>query len=610
MKIVPARLLSITRPALHQLDRNLVIDGIEYTENLAPTGRQVVFPIYANTAISDFDDGKTYAGYNTPNSEMGRMYMEGGSLSCSDKRLVNGQVAPVVLSSALDRIHGYLHQFDSRLPYHFNSVSGLTAGKKYLSTGKGIVEVKPKFKRGLPMGLDVFVHAVYNTLTTGASNAQSQQQIILGESETELFGISWGYYGYFIPTLNTANTGSSSIIWRSTKKIADIDNATAMLFDSAGSGNFDLTYIGKFGDYAIGLRMHAASTTNNMTFSIQMRPASINMKTGVVASCDNAQRAQYPTSTSGLVGNRFAPHNRSVMEVDDIISMYIPLPQTTTDVVLDGVLTGMIVRRYDLNKRTGTWSNANIALNDTANYGDIIAKGNLGSNGSPYCQTLVASWFIEVQGVTHMVVMLLGTALSRGAANDYEENTHQYLYKLNEDKTLTFVSKYIQPKLFDTPNVQAGFAMSKDRKAMYVNTYSALVYRMVFDEAIMAYRHDLKYDVDAWTMHVDDDETLTIIDSGQNLIRMVPTMGTAIRVTFGTVGVYDGQPLFTNLNVAAVNHLGERIATQVKLELDGPLSFTVNALQSLTITTSATEDLAVPVQITGVGDIYCTPVKP
>lgn len=79
---------------------------------------------------------------------------------------------------------------------------------------------------------------------------------------------------------------------------------------------------------------------------------------------------------------------------------------------------------------------------------------------------------------------------------------------------------------------------------------------------------------------------------------------------FGAVGQYDGMPLLTNVNVAVVNHLGARITAQVKLELDGPVSFTVNGLQTLVVNTSDTGDLAVPIQITGTGEIYCTPVRP
>ncbi|MNQ61369.1 hypothetical protein D3C85_756830 [compost metagenome] len=184
------------------------------------------------------------------------------------------------------------------------------------------------------------------------------------------------------------------------------------------------------------------------------------------------------------------------------------------------------------------------------------------------------------------------------------------MYRINVDGTLTRVSKQVTPRLFGLGEVQAGFAMSQNRKAMYINTYSPRVYRLVFDEVSMVYQHDLQYEVDAWSMHVADDETLTMIDSSLNLIQLKPSMGTAVRTTFGAIGDFEGQPLTSSVNVAVVNHLGVRISAQVKLELDGPVTFSSNALQTLVVMTSATEDVSIPVQITGTGSIYCTPVKP
>lgn len=604
MKILPTRLRALTRSSIFQVDDNFVIDGEEYTSNFAPTGRQINFPVYSEQAGNDFEDVKKYQGYLAVGQEPARMFMRDGSFSINDK------IGQGLFTAPLDRIQGYLLQFDSRLPLHFNSVSGVTAGKKFIATNKGIVEVKPKFKRGLPMGRDVFWLRAYNQVSATTSNSSHQQQIILGETETEFFGFAWGYYGFPIPVLASTDV-SQSAMWRSTKKVADIDNATKVVLGTNGQDAFDLAYIGTFGDYAIGLRMHSDSVTNDQRYAMGMRPMSLNIKTGVAASIDTAQRSSFPTHTQSSSGYRFAPHNRAVLETETTISLFIALPQAGTETVNDGTMSSMTVRRYDLNKATGVWANPVTVLSgDPTKYGDVITKGNLGTTGSLGATTVVNSWFIDVQGTKHLVVILMGTNSILASNASYTENTHQYVYRLNADNTLTFVSKLVQPQLFGTPDCQAGYAMSKDRRVMYLNTYSGHVKRMVFDESIMAYRYDLQYEVDVWSMHVADDETLTLVSTNQDMYRMLPTMGSVIRLTFGAVAAYDGQPLFTNVSVAALNHLGERIVTSVKLELDGPLSFTVNALQTLTVNTSATEDLAIPVQITGVGDIYCTPVKP
>lgn len=611
MKIVPTPFVRLIRAAVHQIEGKFHIDSREYDANWAPTGNQLQFPAVYNSGTSDFGDSNANTLYLNSAYEHGRFYFPDGSMSLSEKGVNGGAPSTTNEPSAiLSQVQGYLYQYDSRLPYFFNSVSGLTAGKKYACLNRGIVELKPKYKRALAYGRDPFSLSSYNRLSVTTASSSAQQQIILGESDTELFGMAFGYYSqsYVFPMPGTSQGQSNSAFWRSTKRNSDIDNATAITFVSGATDACEMIFLGVYGDNAICLRINSLGADLTARTSISIRPCSMNVKTGVVSQ--STTPLTYQASSAASLGLRFAPHVRSIVETADTITMYIPSPVALPDVVTDGTCIGMGIRRYDFTKATGVWS-AGVAVSVVDGpYGDIIAKGPANGDGTSFAQTVVSSWVIDVKGINHLVVMMFGTSNSMHSSNSYTENTHQYVYKINTDGSMTRVSKTISPQLFNTNDVQAGFAMSKDRKAMYLNTYSPRLYRLVFDESIMAYRHDIQYEVDAWTMHVGDDETLTIIDSRLNLYRLLPSMGSAIRVTFGAVSDYAGQPLFTNVNVAAVNHLGERIATQVKLELDGPLSFTVNALQSLTITTSATEDLAVPVQITGVGDIYCTPVKP
>lgn len=619
MKITPSRTLNLLRPAVIQIDGKLHVDGREYDANWAPTGLQVGFPAAFNTGTADFNDLYLYSVYGTYLYEHGRFYMQDGSMTLSDKPLVGSTTSSgygVDVSTPLNHIQGYLYLFDSRLPYHFNSVSGLTAGKKYIALNRGIVEVKPKFKRGMPAKLDVFVPSSYNRLTSSVGVGSPNQQLILGESETELFGIAWNYQNpAYTPPVASNSNPASSIIWRSTKRIADIDNATAIQFTpNSTSDCFDFNFIGMFGDYAIGLRLGSDSAINTANSAVNFRPAAFNTKTGATASIPAGNRITYYAVNVATVGVRFHGHVRSVVEKGDIISLYVPVPTVTTDALNDGTCMNMPIYRYDFSKVTGLWTIVGVVSIADGAYGDIIAKGPIASGsagaGTMMCQTVVASWIIQVKGVNHLVVVMHGTNSYLEAVNSYVENTHQYVYRMNADDTMTRVSKIISPRLFGLAETQAGWAMSKDRRAMYINTYSPRVYRFVFDESIMAYRYDLQYEIDAWTMHVADDETLSIIDTSLKLVQLKPSIGTAVRATFGAVLPYDGVPQSTTVSVAVVNHLGARIATSVKLELDGPVVFTANASQTLTIVTSADGDLEVPIQVTGTGNIYCTPVKP
>lgn len=619
MKITPSRILNLVRPSVIQVDGKLHVDGREYDANWAPTGVQVGFPATFNTGTADFTDLYLNPGYGSSLYEHGRFYMQDGSMTLSDKPLVGSTSTSGYgndLSTPLNHIQGYLYLFDSRLPYHFNSVSGLTTGKKYVALNRGIVEVKPKFKRGLPAKLDVFITAAYNRITASSGSGSPAQQLILGESETELFGIGWSYQSAnYTPPIPSNSNPASSILWRSLKRIADLDNASAIQFTpNSTTDAFDFNFIGMFGDYAIGLRLGADNTLNTANYAVNFRPAAFNTKTGATASLPAGNRISYYTSNVSTAGVRFHGHVRSVVENGDIVSLYVPVPVVTTDSLGDGTCLGMSIRRYDFSKVTGLWTDQGIVSITDGAYGDVILKGTVANSssgaGTMLCQTVVASWVIQVKGVSHLVVVLHGTNSYLEAANSYVENTHQYVYKMNDDGTMTRVSKVISPRLFGLAETQAGWAMSKDRRAMYINTYSPRVYRFVFDESIMAYRYDLQYEIDAWTMHVADDETLTIIDTNLKLVQLKPSVGTAVRTTFGAVQPYDGTPQPTTVSVAVVNHLGARIATSVKLELDGPVVFTANAGQTLTIVTSAEGDLEVPIQITGTGAIYCTPVKP
>lgn len=616
MKITPSRTLNLVRAAVIQVDGKLHVDGREYDANWAPTGVQLAFPALFNTGSADFNDLSATPVYAGAPYEHGRFYMQDGSMSLSDKSLFNSVGATngygIDLSTPLNHIQGYLYLFDSRLPYHFNSVSGLTTGKKYIALNRGVVETKPKFKRAMPAKIDVFIPIAYNRITSNSGAASASQQLILGETETELFGLAWSYTNAaFTPPIPASTNTASSVFWRSTKRIADIDNASAIQFtQSSTTDAFDFNFIGMFGDFAIGLRLGADNAANTANYAVNFRPASFNAKTGALASLPAGNRISYYTSNVASPGVRFHGHVRSVVENGDIVSLYVPVPVVMTDVLNDGTCQSMSIRRYDFNKTTGLWTDASIVTINDGAYGDIIARGAASAAGTMLCQTVVASWVIQVKGVSHLVVILHGTNSYLETANSYVENTHQYVYKMNTDGTMTRVSKVISPRLFGLAETQAGWAMSKDRRAMYINTYSPRAYRFVFDESIMAYRYDLQYEIDAWTMHVADDETLSIIDTGLKLVQLKPSVGTAVRTTFGAVQPYDGTPQPTTVSVAVVNHLGARIATTVKLELDGPVVFTANAGQTLTIVTSVDGDLEVPIQITGTGSVYCTPVKP
>jgi hypothetical protein len=66
---------------------------------------------------------------------------------------------------------------------------------------------------------------------------------------------------------------------------------------------------------------------------------------------------------------------------------------------------------------------------------------------------------------------------------------------------------------------------------------------------------------------------------------------------------YIGSNLSNNLNISTWNYTGIRVATSVTLYLTGNAFFTSNSSQTIVITTSATVDTAIPVTVTGTGQV-------
>lgn len=70
---------------------------------------------------------------------------------------------------------------------------------------------------------------------------------------------------------------------------------------------------------------------------------------------------------------------------------------------------------------------------------------------------------------------------------------------------------------------------------------------------------------------------------------------------------YEGEDIDTNLIISTTNLQGQYLRREVKLDIKGNAKFKENDTKSITVTTSDTEDLSIPVVITGAGALNIFP---
>lgn len=623
MRITPAPSLKLTRPYVTEIGGKVYADGVEYTQNLVPTGKYQPLPTSMSKVLWQFDDA---ADTNTLTTlyklfDRGFLFLEsGGSFSLANKTMKGVVNTPWTGTGSFACPGGYLYTCDSRLPTSFTSVRGHTQGHKYVCTDRGIYDVAPNnvLTKATPSTVYPYWSNQNNSPYTSGDVAQAfTQQLLLGETETELFGITYHDRSHTISGVTSfnGNTGhyNASALFKTVKKVGGVLDNSAVL--PGLTGGYELAYVGKYGTSHVFIRMQNTVDISNTSHlnpagnGLRFRPVIVDSLTGEVK--DTATWVTPPIGNQSVAGTmvRFAQQMRSVIETDTEIQVYIPKVLCTTDSISDGRCTGMQVHKFTYTKATKTWTD--VLLTPTGGvYGDVMTQGTVGPTSLLYggAMSLISSWFIDVAGEKHLVVLHTGTQV-RVFALTHVENTIQYVYKLEANGSFTFVQKTVQPGVFGNSDAMYAYAASQDYRTLYVTGKSA-VYRMVFDDMAMAYVKHLEYNVDAISLHVGVDETLTMIDADFNFYRLTPGAGSSVRLRFGDVPMFEGAPVQTQLFVSVLDNLGQRVSTSVKLELDGSALFDTNSQPSMTVTTSATEDLVLQVQITAPGEVFCTPTKP
>ncbi|ALN97932.1 hypothetical protein Bp8pS_253 [Bacillus phage vB_BpuM-BpSp] len=113
------------------------------------------------------------------------------------------------------------------------------------------------------------------------------------------------------------------------------------------------------------------------------------------------------------------------------------------------------------------------------------------------------------------------------------------------------------------------------------------------------------------SLGIDDNERLWYIENtnNYNLEMVSPYLALDITVKFSDTSlIYQGNDINTNIIVDSKNLAGERKATEIKLFLEGNAIFRNTQSKSITLTTSDTQALSVPIVIVGSGSINVTPV--
>lgn len=257
---------------------------------------------------------------------------------------------------------------------------------------------------------------------------------------------------------------------------------------------------------------------------------------------------------------------------------------------------------------TPTWGESMVTVRDS-NWTN--AKMNFGENYPAHFQF---SFLHEVGDETYIVILVTGTGMpSRNRNNNnfqYPANTVQYTLRLDKvDKTKAYlVARENLDGFFGTQRSLYSFAGVQDHSSLYCICDNDVV-RLVFDQAQLKYvLSDTVIDVDAVSLLVKDNGDVWLMDQMQKVYHMRQSNADLVRLRFGQVNDrFVEAPYDVQLFVSAANFLGELGAKPIELVIDGPAVFKANNGKRLNVTTSAADELALLLTVTGYGEIYVTP---
>ncbi|AGS82141.2 hypothetical protein O152_gp218 [Pseudomonas phage PaBG] len=366
-----------------------------------------------------------------------------------------------------------------------------------------------------------------------------------------------------------------------------------------------------------------------------IRPIALHYSSDMVATRVQAGYTvtldSFVSSTiSGFTSNkpwRTLPIIRALKKADGLLTAFIPNVQGIAGTVQTNLVGSVSLDRVEYNYVTKTFGSRiqmNVVDPDTGltpTWGENMvvvrdsnwanAKMNTGDNYPAHFQF---SFMHEVDNETYVVILVTGNGIpSRNRNNNnfqYPTNTVQYTLRLDKaDKTKAYlVARENLDGFFGTQRSLYSFAGTQDHSSLYCICDNDVV-RLVFDQTQLKYvLSDTVIDVDAVSLLVKDNGDVWLMDQMQRVYQMRQSNADLVRLRFGQVNDrFVEAPYDVQLFVSAANFMGELGAKPIELVIDGPAVFKANNGKKLNITTSAADELALLITVTGYGEIYVTP---
>lgn len=204
---------------------------------------------------------------------------------------------------------------------------------------------------------------------------------------------------------------------------------------------------------------------------------------------------------------------------------------------------------------------------------------------------------------THFFVVLCKNLFKQGATVPSANNAlviEVYRGTYDKPEELTRTGRYVGSDVYTCYDV---FDMSGDFSQLALMHMGSNSQIATLNEVTGEYFIQATLDYRIKQIMTDDLNRTWILTHTNALHLQGPSVGNTVKVGFEDVDLeYKGQQINTNLLASCYNYLGERVANNITVQLEGGVSyFSSNGETSITLMTSAAGDIPIPITISGNG---------
>lgn len=283
------------------------------------------------------------------------------------------------------------------------------------------------------------------------------------------------------------------------------------------------------------------------------------------------------------------------------------------------VFTGSNVEPYDMIVKSGsntynpyldsTYPNFTTVEESTVSI--VTRADDLSGNVSRY--ETEYSYLREINGVLHLHYIRFPNGYHMlMPGNKFKPGTLQYLFRVDNNTTLTLVDKSSQVGLFGSEGEgMLGFVTDSSRDNMHMITTEGVRSLFLNDDHLFEMFGQVVDIPGATMLHVDDDSTTLTVMSDENEVYQLKTQ----RADFVDVDLdeadmwYNGEERTIYATVSVRDYEGTYLPRSITLMLDGNAEFESNSSRKITVESSDAGAISVAIKLTGYGSVYLTPAS-